>query len=61
MISRLGRCAVFLVVAFLNACDGDDGTGPGATFESLVGTYTGTIVAMSDGVVLAADFGITMD
>ncbi len=65
MIRRLIRFSAVLVVAFLTACGGDDGTdtgtSPGPSYETLVGTYVGAMVGLNQGVALSADFSMTFN
>ena len=43
------------------ACGGDGSTGPDTpTFESIAGSYAGSMVGVSQGVALDADFGLTI-
>ena len=60
--SRSVRLLAFLVVALVGACGGDDvtGTSSGPTFETLVGTYLGAMVGLSQGVALSADVSFTL-
>lgn len=61
MILRSVRFSAILVVVFLTACGGDDGTGSNSepTFETLAGTYVGALAGLTQGVALSADFSIT--
>jgi hypothetical protein len=59
-ISRSVRIFVVFSAAFLTACGGD-GTGPESDFETLVGTYEGSIVGVSLGVVLSANLSLTFE
>lgn len=43
-----------------SAACGGDGTGPSATFESIAGSYSGTMAGASQGVVLNAAFSLTI-
>ena len=50
---------VFTLVAAV-ACSGDS-TGPGATYESIAGNYSGAMTGMSQGIALDGTFSLTVD
>ena len=54
----ISRFSVVLVVTFLTACGGDDGTG--VSFETLAGTYVGPLIGTSQGVILGANLSVTI-
>ncbi|MGH9424141.1 MAG: hypothetical protein ACRD3J_29485, partial [Thermoanaerobaculia bacterium] len=44
----------------LAACGGDSPTGPGAQFDSIAGSYTGTMAGLTQGVALDAVFALSI-
>lgn len=44
----------------LAGCGGDGGTGPSVTYESVAGTYGGTMSGVTQGVALNASFVLTL-
>ena len=42
-----------------SACAGDSGTGP-RSYQSIAGSYAGTMVGLSEGVALNSTFGLTI-
>lgn len=49
-----------LALATLLAACGGDASGPGETYESIAGSYSGQMVGVSQGVALDADFSLTL-
>ena len=51
---------LFALLSSVGACGSEGGTGPGQTYESIAGSYTGTMVGLSQGVALNATFALTI-
>lgn len=54
------RITAFLAAAFIVACGSDGGTGPTQTYESVAGSYVGSIAGVSQGLALSLDITFTI-
>ena len=58
---RYNRTVVLALAAVAFACKGDTGTGPSSpTYETIAGTYAGSMAGTSQGVLLQANFTLTV-
>jgi hypothetical protein len=59
---RLCKASLSVIAALLlSACGGDGNTGPNPTYQSIAGSYAGAMAGVSQGVVLDADFSLTLN
>jgi len=57
---RHNRTVVLALAAVAFACKGDSGTGPSSpTYETIAGTYAGSMAGTSQAVLLQAAFTLT--